>query len=611
MHLSVQAILENVFGFKSLRPGQAEIIEAILNGQHVLGVMPTGAGKSLCYQLPALVKGGLTLVISPLVALMDDQVAALKLSGVAAEALHANRSWDENTSTWRRATSGQLRLLYMAPERLMQPWVQQALRELPLTLIAIDEAHCISRWGPAFRPDYEQLAQLGTLFPRIPIAAFTATADQETRWDICDKLFNRPARVFSTGFDRPNLHLAVRPRTSGNSQLLSFVRQHRGESGIVYCLSRKGTEKTTALLQANDIPALPYHAGLDADVRLEHQQIFMTQPGAVMVATIAFGMGIDKPDIRYVFHCDLPANIEAYYQEIGRAGRDGDPAMAYMLYGMADISQRRRFIEQSPGDEEYRRREHQRLDRLLGYCEGAYCRRQALLGAFDEHLAESCGNCDNCQNPPEVVDGLIEGQKVLSAAYRTGQRFGAAHLTDILTGSPTAKVREWKHDQLPTFGAGSDQSKNEWRSIIRQLVANGFLAIDIGAMGSLTITSRGRELLAGREGFSYRRDATHITRPRSSRTATMSPSADVEPQDQTDQALFNHLREMRLALARDRNVPAYVIFTDRSLHEMAKYKPRNESELMTIHGVGNAKIAQFGSVFLDAIAAFELKSLEQ
>ena len=602
---AVQTVLEDVFGFRSLRPGQAEIIEAVLNGQHVLGVMPTGAGKSLCYQLPALVKGGLTLVVSPLVALMDNQVTALQLSGVAAEALHANRSRDENTGTWRQAASGRLRLLYMAPERLMQPWVQQTLQDLPVSLIAIDEAHCISRWGPAFRPDYERLTQLGTLFPEVPIAAFTATADPETRRDICDKLFNRPPRVFSFGFDRPNIHLAVRSRTSGTSQLLSFVQRQRGESGIVYCLSRKGTESTTALLQKNGIPALPYHAGLDADMRLEHQQIFMTKPGSVMVATIAFGMGIDKPDIRYVFHCNLPANLEAYYQEIGRAGRDGEPAQANMLYGLDDIGQRRRFIEQSQADEEFRRREHQRLDMLLGYCEGVHCRREPLLGAFGEHPTEPCGNCDNCRNPPEVVDGLTEAQKVLSAAHRTGQRFGAAHLTDIVTGSATAKVRERRHDQLPTFGVGQDRGKTEWRSIIRQMVAGGLLAIDLRAMGGLAITRRGRELLAGREGFSFRRDTVRAIEPRSSGVTTPRPAATEELVDGTDQALFDHLRELRLVLAKERKVPAYVIFTDRTLREMARCKPRNEGELLAVHGVGSAKIAQFGSKFLEAIAAFE------
>ncbi len=595
---AVQAMLENVFGFRHLRPGQAEIIDAILQGRHVLGVMPTGAGKSLCYQLPALVQPGLTLVVSPLVALMDDQVATLQLAGVAAEALHAQRAWEDNTAIWQRAAAGQLRLLYMSPERLMQPWVQQTLQRLPLTLIAIDEAHCISRWGPAFRPDYEQLAQLRDLFPHVPIAAFTATADRATRQDICNQLFSHPAHVYVSGFDRPNIHLAVQPRTQVSRQLLAFIRQHRNESGIVYCLSRKGTEKIAALLQAQGVSALPYHAGLEPAVRLEHQQIFMSQPGVVMVATIAFGMGIDKPDIRYVFHANLPAGMEAYYQEIGRAGRDGEPAIAYMLYNLHDISQRRRFIAEDPGDEEYHRRENQRLDLLLGYCESVNCRRQSLLSTFDEHLATPCGNCDNCQHPPELVEGRIEGQKVLSAAYRTGQQFGAAHLVDILTGNTTAKVQLHRHDRLPTFGVGRDQTPTAWRSIIRQMVAGGMLAIDIGGMGSLRITPQGRELLKGHTSFAYRRDPTQTAWKQSAR----STAARLPPQEQ---ALFDRLRKLRLDLARECKVPAYVIFTDRSLREMAQHKPGNEQALRMIHGVGDAKIAQFGAVFLETIAEFE------
>ena len=592
-------ILEQVFGFQSLRPGQADIIEAILQRNHVLGVMPTGAGKSLCYQLPALVLDGLTLVVSPLVALMDDQVAALRLSGVAAETINGNRSRSDNLAAWQRVAAGHAKLLYLAPERMMQPRMIASLQRLPVNLIAVDEAHCISKWGPAFRPDYVGLSRLGELFPEVPVAAFTATADRATRQDICEKLFHRPARVFSQGFDRPNIHLAVRARQNLQRALLDFVNARPGQSGIVYCLSRKSTEKTAALLRARGVDALPYHAGLEASERLEHQQMFMSRNGMVMVATIAFGMGIDKADIRFVFHTDLPASLEAYYQEIGRAGRDGLPADTMMLYGLTDIVQRRRFIEEADADPEFRRHEHQRLDLLLGYCEGVGCRRQALLGAFDERLEEPCGNCDNCRNPPEVREGMVEGQKVLSAAHRTGQRFGAVYLIDILLGNATTRIREWGHDALPTFGVGREHRKDEWRSIVRQLVAGGFLAADIGGKGGLSITPKGRRLLSGKENFSFRIDpqvAAGRSRPSSGNDGKYDALADRQAKE-----LFEHLKKVRLTLARADNVPAFVIFSDRTLIDMVIRKPRTPAEFQLVHGVGDAKLARFGEVFLSAI----------
>ena len=624
-------ILKTQFGFSTLRPGQAEILTAILQGRHVLAVMPTGAGKSLCYQLPALARGGLTLVVSPLVALMDAQVADLRLSGIAADALHSGREWTENRAAWHRAASGQTRLLYLAPERLMQPDMLRRLQGLAVTLIAIDEAHCISRWGPTFRPDYEALAQLGDHFPDVPIAAFTATADRATRQDIRDQLFAGQGQEFCFGFDRPNIRLAVQERRGrgGQAQLLQFVQARQGRSGIVYCLSRRNVETTAAFLNANGIAALPYHAGMRAPDRMEHQQLFMTRTGIVMAATIAFGMGIDKPDIRYVFHAHLPANVEGYYQEIGRAGRDGAPAEAMMLYGLDDIVQRRRFIAETDSAEEYRRREYQRLELLIGYCEGAQCRRQALLGTFDERLERPCGNCDNCQQPPELAEGVIEGQKALSAAYRTGQRFGASHLVDILTGKTTSKVRQNGHDRLPTFGVGRDRSPPEWRSIIRQLVAAGHLAVDIGTMGGLAITPRGRRLLAGKERFVYRRSPRAPARrtapaardaavPRGRETpalfefppAERARAAANDALDEQEQRLFERLRETRLSLARARKVPAYVIFHDRTLLEMARRKPRTLNELLAVPGVGQAKLQAFGQVFTEAIAAHEQQAPE-
>ena len=604
-----QPILERVFGFPSLRPGQADIIEAILQRNHVLGVMPTGAGKSLCYQLPALVLDGLTVVVSPLVALMDDQVAALRLSGVAAETINGNRSRSDNLAAWQRVSAGHAKLLYLAPERMMQPRMIASLQRLPINLIAVDEAHCISKWGPAFRPDYVGLSQLGDLFPDVPIAAFTATADRATRRDICEKLFNRSGRVFSQGFDRPNIHLAVQSRRNLQRTLLEFVHSHPGQSGIVYCLSRKSTESTAALLRSHGVAALPYHAGLDASERLEHQQMFMSQNGVVMVATIAFGMGIDKADIRFVFHTDLPASMEAYYQEIGRAGRDGLPADTLMLYGLADIVQRRRFIEEADADPEFHRHEHQRLNLLLGYCEGAGCRRQALLGAFDERLEEPCGNCDNCLNPPEVREGLVEGQKVLSAAHRTGQRFGAAYLIDVLLGKETTRIQEWGHDSLPTFGVGREHNKDEWRSIVRQLTAGGFLAVDIGGKGGLSITPKGRRLLSGAETFRFRIDPQVVAgRSRPDRESDGKYDALVE---RKDRKLFEHLRETRLTLARTHNVPAFMIFSDRTLTDMTVRRPRTPAELKLVHGVGDVKVAKFGEVFLSAIDSHGTDQMQQ
>lgn len=600
MQLDVcKPVLEQVFGFQSLRPGQADIIEAILQRNHVLGVMPTGAGKSLCYQLPALVLDGLTLVVSPLVALMNDQVAALRLSGVAAETINGNRSRADNLVAWQQIAAGNAKLLYLAPERMMQSRMLVSLQHLSINLIAVDEAHCISKWGPAFRPDYVGLSQLGNLFPDVPIAAFTATADRATREDICEKLFNRPARVFSQGFDRPNIHLAVQPRRNPQRVLLDFVNARQGQSGIVYCLSRNSTEKTAALLRSHDVDALPYHAGLGAAERLEHQQMFMSQSGMVMVATIAFGMGIDKADIRFVFHADLPASMEAYYQEIGRAGRDGLPADTMMLFGLTDIVQRRRFIDEAETDPEFRRREHQRLNLLLGYCEGVGCRRQALLGAFDERLEDPCGNCDNCRNPPEVREGLIEGQKVLSAAHRTGQRFGAAYLIDVLLGNATTRIQEWGYDSLPTFGVGREHNKDEWRSIVRQLVAGGFLAADIGGKGGMSITSKGRQLLSGAETFRFRIDPQVVTDRH--RPGPGSDGKDDTLVGRKDRDLFERLRETRLTLARAHNVPAFMIFSDRTLTDMAVRRPRTPAELKLVHGVGDVKVKKFGEVFLSAI----------
>ena len=592
--------LRDTFGFDAFRPGQEAVVDAILAGRNVLMVMPTGAGKSLCFQVPALVMGGLTIVVSPLVSLMSDQVAALSLAGVCAGAINSSHSRAENIATWRRVQGGEIRLLYMAPERLMAAPMLAALGKLDVRLIAVDEAHCISQWGPAFRPEYGDLARLGAIFPGVPIAALTATADQATRRDIKAKLFSGHGEIFVQGFDRPNIALGVEPKRQWKRQLLDFLHDHGGESGIVYCLSRKKTEEAAATLAANGFAALPYHAGMDKARRQANQDAFMTQPGTIMVATIAFGMGIDKPDVRFVFHTDMPGGIEAYYQEIGRAGRDGEPATAQMLYGLDDIRMRRMFIEAENSDSDRKRREHKRLDALVGYCESPQCRRQALLAYFGDIIAP-CGNCDVCLNPMEMTDGTEEGQKILSAVHGTGQRFGAAHIIDVLRGADTQKIRQFGHHRLAAYGLGAARKKPQWLSLIRQLVAAGFLRLDIDGYGGLSITEKGQGLLGGEANFFYREDLVPKGQARSSPRAGAASEASHGDLTQDQSALFARLKELRLSLARQRAVPAYVIFSDRSLIDMARQAPRTKDAFSEIHGVGQAKLRDFAEIFVSAI----------
>ena len=591
-------ILKEAFGFDAFRPGQEAAVDALLAGRNVLTVMPTGSGKSLCFQVPALALGGLTVVVSPLVALMRDQVAALRLAGIAAETINSSRDRAENVAAWRRVAAGETRLLYMAPERLMTERMLAALGTLDVRLIAIDEAHCISQWGPAFRPEYEALGRLAALFPDVPMAALTATADAVTREDIADKLFGGRVETIVLGFDRPNIRLTVGLKREWKRQLVDFVAGHAGESGIVYCLSRRKTEETADLLSQHGVRALPYHAGRDAAVREANQNRFMTEPGIVVVATIAFGMGIDKSDVRFVFHADLPGSIEAYYQEIGRAGRDGATAEAHMLYGMADIRMRRVFIEEEDSGDERKRREHKRLDALLGYCEAPSCRRQVLLSYFGETMTP-CGNCDVCLDPAEMTDGTEEAQKVLSAVWRTGARFGAAHIIDILRGTETEKVTRAGHDRLPTFGLGAARRKAEWQSLIRQMVAAGLLRLDIQGYGGLGITEDGRALLRGDGSFRYRADT--MRRAPAARTAAARGGEDAAPLTAGQTALLGVLKDLRLRLAKERGVPAYIVFPDRSLVDMARKAPRTVDEFAAINGVGAAKLEEFAAPFLAAI----------
>ncbi len=588
-------VLRETFGFDSFRPGQEGIIDSLVEGRHVLAVMPTGSGKSLCFQVPALVKGGLTIVVSPLVALMQDQVAALKLAGVAAETINSSASRETNVEIWKRAAGGAVRLLYMAPERLMTERMISALQRLDVKLIAVDEAHCISQWGASFRPEYEMLHGLREAFPGVPIGAFTATADETARQDIVRKLFGGKAEVYVSGFDRPNIRLTVETKSGAKKQLVEFLEARRGESGIVYSLSRKSTEEMAALLVEKKFRAVAYHAGLAPAQRSEAQDLFMTERSVIVCATIAFGMGIDKPDVRFVFHTDLPSSLDAYYQEIGRAGRDGEPALAHMVFGMGDIRTRRMFINENDSDDDNKRREHRRLDALVSYCETPSCRRQALLVYFGE-ASEPCGNCDICLNPGETIDGSEEARLIFEAVRLTGERFGAAHIVDVLEGKANDRALALQHVKLPVFGAGKNRQRTEWQSLIRQLVGGGLLTHDVGGFGGLSIAQKGRALMGGEGEFRYRRDMLR-TKTKSERAAAVVPAA-------VNDALLTRLKALRVKLARQRQVPAYVIFSDRALIDMAAKVPLTRMDFGEVHGVGAAKVEQFADVFLREIREF-------
>jgi len=591
-------VLKDVFGFDSFRPGQEEVVDTLLAGRNILTVMPTGSGKSLCFQIPSLVTGGLTIVVSPLVALMEDQVAALKLAGVAADTINSSRSREDNVASWRRAAAGETRLLYMAPERLMTERMLSALGKLDISLFAVDEAHCISQWGPAFRPEYEKLSQLRPVFPGTPIAALTATADAVTRDDIVARLFDGDAKSVVLGFDRPNIKLSVEMKQDWKRQMVDFLERHRGESGIVYCLSRKKTEEASQYLRDHGVNALAYHAGMDAGIRQSHQNAFMTDPGIVIVATIAFGMGIDKSDVRFVLHVDLPGSVEAYYQEIGRAGRDGADAEAHMIYGLQDIRMRRMFIEDEESGPERKRREHKRLDTLVGYCEAPECRRRSLLAYFGEEV-DACGNCDVCINPVEMADGTELGKKVLAAVDGSGELYGSAHIVDILRGMQSEKLLKAGHDRLAAYGSGADLHKPEWQSIIRQLVSAGFLRLDVQGYGGLAITPKGQDLARGEESFRYRQDTLKKSRAAKRRANDLAADADLP---EADTKLLTELRALRLSFAKERGVPAYVVFTDRTLVDMARRKPVTIDEFAEVHGVGAAKLRDFAEPFLKAIS---------
>ena len=591
---SAHDILQSVFGFSTFRPPQDQIIESVVAGDDALVLMPTGGGKSLCYQIPALVREGCGVVISPLIALMQDQVSAMKLLGVRASFLNSTLSASEARAIEQALLAGELDLLYIAPERFTQSNTLKLLRQASISLFAIDEAHCVSQWGHDFRADYLQLSLLHELFPEVPRIALTATADARTREEIISRLQLEHAGQFLAGFDRPNICYRIALKHNAKNQLLKFLKdEHPTDAGIVYCLSRKKTEDIAYWLQSEGFNALPYHAGLPSETRAEHQRRFLRDEGVIIVATIAFGMGIDKPDVRYVAHLDLPKTIESYYQETGRAGRDGEPADAWMIYGLQDVIKLRQMMEGSAGSEEYKRAEQHRLNAMLGLCEITTCRRQALLAYFGEDLAQPCGNCDCCLEPAQTWDGTEAARKALSVAYRTEQRFGVNHLIDVLRGAETDKIFQFDHHRLASHGIGQDLDNNQWRSVYRQLVARGHLSVDLERFGALRLEEACRPLLRGEETIQFRLDVKKKPAKRQTKTPLV---ADV------DVALWEALRECRREFAEDQGVPPYVIFHDTSLQQMCLDLPRDMNAFSLVSGVGERKLEKYGPAFIRVIS---------
>ena len=591
-------ILAESFGHKAFRPGQADIVDLILSGQNVLAVMPTGAGKSICYQVPSQILDRPTIVISPLVALMDNQAAGLRANGVPVAAIHSGQSREENVAQWKMVAQGETKLLYLSPERLMQPRMLSAMKALDPALFVVDEAHCVSKWGPAFRPEYADLSRLKELFPNARVAAFTATADASTRKDIADQLFSAQGEIIVHGFDRPNLSLTVSSLTNRTQQLLAWMEAQRGESGIVYCLSRKNTEKYAEVLRAEGFNALPYHAGLSAEVRFETQERFLAEPAIVIVATIAFGMGIDKSNVRFVYHLNLPSSLEAYYQEIGRAGRDGAPSETGLIYAMDDIRLRRQFISEDGSDSEHQIREHRRLDALLGYCEASKCRRQVLMSYFGE-TSEPCGNCDVCLNPPDLIDATEEALALFGAIEGTGQRFGATHVIGVARGDELPRILQYGHNELPVFGT-VDRPKQWFQGLLRQAVALRYLNVNMEAYGRLEIMPKAQAVLDGRAEFKCK-DPTvkRVTRKARSSSATKSATS---PLNTKDTELLSRLKALRMDFAKQLGKPAFVVFSDATLNDMVLKKPKTREEMLDVSGVGPSKFDRFGEAFLAEIA---------
>jgi ATP-dependent DNA helicase RecQ len=591
-------LLRTVFGYDSFRTVQAEIIAQVAAGGDAFVLMPTGSGKSLCYQIPAMLRPGVGVIVSPLIALMQDQVSALRQLGVRAAFLNSTQSAAESREVEELVRAGKLDLVYVAPERLLNDRTMALLAQSPLALFAIDEAHCVSQWGHDFREEYLQLYRLPMQFPQVPRIALTATADALTRREILERLSLEKARIFATGFDRPNIRYRVSLKQNPRQQLKAFLRdEHPADTGIVYCLTRKKTEETAAWLRDEGWNALSYHAGMEAEDRKRHQHRFQNEDGVIIVATIAFGMGIDKPDVRFVVHLDIPKSIEAYYQETGRSGRDGLPADAWMLYGLSDVALMRQILSQSEADEAHKRVEGQKFNALLGFCETAACRRQVLLNYFGETLAEPCGNCDTCLQPVETWDGTLAARKALYVARQTGQRFGVGHLTDILTGAVNPRIQDLRHDRLSAFGGGKELTNKEWGSVFRQLVTMGYLSVDSERHGSLIVTEAGQLVLGQQQAVRLRKDPL-AKRERGKRNRV---PADVVVLPAEEQALWDALRGLRLELARAAEVPPYVIFHDSTLREMMQRRPRTLVELGRIAGIGEAKLRRYGHRFLEVL----------
>lgn len=589
-------ILKTVYGYDAFRGPQARIVEHVVGGNNAFVLMPTGGGKSLCYQIPAIVRPGMGLIVSPLLALMADQVSALRQAGVRAAALNSDLPADDRRALWHAIHEGELDLLYVAPETLLRPEVLERLGRVKLSLIAIDEAHCLSQWGHDFRPSYRQLDALVRQFPDTPRMALTATADEPTRAEILSHLDIGRDDAFIAGFDRPNIRYAIEEKHNPRAQLKDFLKRHEGESGIVYCLSKRKTEETAAWLRDQGYDALAYHAGMDKASREANQTRFQHGEAVIMVATVAFGMGIDKPDVRFVAHIDLPGSIEAYYQETGRAGRDGLPSDTLMLYGSEDIALRSRFIEESDAPDQRRRMERQKLDSLLGLAETANCRRQALLSYFGDDC-DPCGNCDTCDRPPERFDGTIAAQKALSCIYRTGERFGQAYIVDVLLGVENDRIAQFGHDRISTFGIGTEHDNRVWRAILRQLIALRLIDVDLAGHGGLSIATGGRDFLRDKPQLMLRVPAA----PRARRQKVERSTAQLAISE-ADRSLFQALRQKRTEIARLQNVPPYVIFHDKTLIELAAARPGSRVEMADVPGVGETKLDRYGPAFLAVIA---------